>query len=138
VTAEILLNRLDSAKRTGTGRWIARCPAHDDRKPSLAVRELGDGRMLVHCFGGCDIQAVLGAVGLDFSSLYPEKPNADFAKRESRPFPAGDVLRAVQFEALVAAVGACNLAKGIVLSDVDRERVMVAAERLQAAGVLHE
>ncbi len=44
MTADVLLSRLDGACRTGPGRWIARCPAHDDRHPSLAVRELEDGR----------------------------------------------------------------------------------------------
>jgi len=34
--ADILLARLDGVKRTGPDRWIARCPAHDDKRPSLA------------------------------------------------------------------------------------------------------
>jgi hypothetical protein len=40
-----LLDRLQGVKRTGPSRWIARCPAHEDRRPSLAVRELDDGRL---------------------------------------------------------------------------------------------
>jgi hypothetical protein len=38
---------LVEARRTGTGRWQARCPAHQDRLPSLSIREGPDGRILV-------------------------------------------------------------------------------------------
>ena len=47
-----LLDRLEAVRETGSSRWIARCPAHDDSSPSLAVRELDDGRILLHDFGG--------------------------------------------------------------------------------------
>jgi putative DNA primase/helicase len=52
------------------GRWnvaanrgSARCPCHDDRSPSLSVRD-GDEpwRILVHCFAGCDRRDILAAL----------------------------------------------------------------------------
>jgi hypothetical protein len=49
------------AKRTGKDKWQARCPAHDDRKPSLSIR-VADDRVLLHCHGGCAQQAVLDAL----------------------------------------------------------------------------
>ena len=39
MTAATILDRLDGVRPTGDGRWIARCPAHDDRSPSLSIRE---------------------------------------------------------------------------------------------------
>ena len=42
--------------------WIARCPAHDDRKPSLSVREAKDGRVLIRCHAGCDQETVVAAL----------------------------------------------------------------------------
>ena len=33
---------------------MARCPAHDDRKPSLSIRDADDGKVLVRCHAGCD------------------------------------------------------------------------------------
>ena len=45
MSASALLSKLDRLSRTGADRWTARCPAHDDRGPSLAIRELSDGRM---------------------------------------------------------------------------------------------
>ena len=42
------LAKLPDAKQAGKG-WSARCPAHDDRRPSLSVSEGDDGRALVRC-----------------------------------------------------------------------------------------
>lgn len=132
--ADKLLSRLDGVKRTGPDKWSARCPAHDDRRASLAIKEADDGRILAFCFAGCSISDVVGAVGLDLSDLFPEKPiGGDFRQGERRPWTAADVLRAVGFESLVVAVAAGNLAQGVELSTEDRERLTLATERLQAA-----
>jgi putative DNA primase/helicase len=48
-------------KRTGGG-WIARCPAHDDRTPSLSIRASDEGHVLVRCHAGCDQTAVINAL----------------------------------------------------------------------------
>ena len=41
---------------------MARCPAHDDREPSLSIRDGGDGRVLVHCHAGCEQWRVIEVV----------------------------------------------------------------------------
>jgi hypothetical protein len=132
VSADVLLSQLENVKRTGDGRWLARCPAHEDRRASLAVRELGDGRVLAHCFAGCSIAEVIGAVGLDMAALFPEKNIVD-GKPERRPFPAADILRAVSFETLIVSLAAAQLVKGKPLVGDDLERLKLAASRLQAA-----
>jgi hypothetical protein len=66
-----LLGRLDAKKKVGDG-WQARCPAHDDRKPSLSVREGDDGRILVKCHAGCTVEAVVRALGLQLQDLFAE------------------------------------------------------------------
>ncbi|MDP3939374.1 MAG: toprim domain-containing protein, partial [Deltaproteobacteria bacterium] len=58
-----LLPRLDGVRPAGPGRYTARCPAHDDRTPSLSVREGANGRPLFHCFAGCSWIAVRDALG---------------------------------------------------------------------------
>ncbi len=54
------------AKSLGASRygntWMARCPAHEDRVPSLAIRQAGDGRTLVFCHAGCSQDQVLKAL----------------------------------------------------------------------------
>ena len=57
--AEQLLTRLGKLRRTGADRYVARCPAQADRGPSLAIRELADGHLLLHCFASCPTTAVL-------------------------------------------------------------------------------
>ena len=42
--------------------WICRCPAHDDKAPSLSIRDGRDGKLLVRCFAGCDPLDVLAAL----------------------------------------------------------------------------
>ena len=128
--ASVLLERLEAVKATGHGRWMARCPAHDDRHPSLSI---GDGdRILVHCFAGCAVEDVLTAVGLELSDLFPERLSHR-AKPERRPFPAADVLRAVEWEALIVAVAASYLGNGGTLTEEDRKRLLLAASRISAA-----
>ena len=131
-TASVLLEHLRGVRQTGTGRWIACCPAHDDKHPSLAVRELDDGRVLVHDFAGCCTADVLAAVGLDFDALYSRAVDHR-VRPERRPFPAADVLRAIEYEALIAATAASFLANGGTLTDDDRARLRLAAERITAA-----
>jgi hypothetical protein len=46
MSADVLLDKLDGVRPTGAGRWIAKCPAHEDRHASLSVRELDDGHVL--------------------------------------------------------------------------------------------
>jgi hypothetical protein len=53
--------------------WTAHCLAHDDRNPSLSIREGYDGKVLVHCFAGCEQKAVLNA--LLARSLWPIAPS---------------------------------------------------------------
>lgn len=49
------------ARPSGDG-WQARCPAHDDRTPSLSIGAGSDGAPLVHCHAGCEQEAVLEAL----------------------------------------------------------------------------
>ena len=53
------------------GGYVARCPAHRDHRPSLSIRPGSDGRVLVHYWAGCQTLAVLGALGLTWSDLFP-------------------------------------------------------------------
>jgi hypothetical protein len=57
VTAAEIPTRLGGAQRSG-GWWSCRCPAHDDRSPSLSLRD-ADGGLIVKCFAGRDPRDVL-------------------------------------------------------------------------------
>jgi len=66
---EVLLGRLEGVRRAGPSSWMARCPAHPDRNPSLSV-SVKEGKLLLHCFAGCPAEAVLNAVGLSWRDLW--------------------------------------------------------------------
>jgi hypothetical protein len=66
---QLLVERLH-AKRSGDG-WKAKCPMHDDRDPSLSIREGSDGRALIKCHAGCSTDDVLTALGLTRRDLFP-------------------------------------------------------------------
>lgn len=138
--ADRLLSRLDGVRQTGPGRWIARCPAHADKRASLSIRAMEDGRILVHDFAGCSVQEVVTAVGLDMAALFPER-EIQHGKPERRPIPAADILRCVAFEALVVASAGAAMLAGEPVSGIDRERLVLAVARLQdaltAGGLAH-
>lgn len=132
-----LLSRLQRVKRTGPGRWMASSPTREDRRPSLAIRQLDDGRILIHDFGGDDVAAILAAVGLELIDLFPDRagPSGD---RVARPFSATDVLSLVQFESSVAVMVCSDVLRNKVVSEADFDRLMTAARRLaDAAEVCH-
>lgn len=124
---DMLLSRLDGV-RGRNGSWSAKCPAHADRSPSLSVKSLDDGRILLHCFGGCGTDDVLGALGLAMADLFPQ-PLGDFAPRRGA-FSASDALRALAFESSIVALAAADIAEGRA---VDAERVCIAAGRIATA-----
>ena len=129
MSADKLLSRLQRVRRTGPGKWVASCPTREDRSPSLAIREMDDGRVLLHDFGGDSVEAILGAVGLSFTDLYPTQPGT-FARPSKRPFNASDVLSMVAFESTVAVLVISDVVKREGATEDDLGRLLVAAQRL--------
>jgi len=127
--ADKLLSRLQRVKKTGLGKWIASCPTREDRSPSLAIRELEDGRVLIHDFGGDDTGSILAAVGLSFADLYPAQA-VGFAKPVARPFNASDVLSLVAFESTVALIVVLDVLRDGTVPETDLDRLRVAAQVL--------
>lgn len=72
MTAAEIAFRLEG-KKNASG-YMARCPAHEDRDPSLSIKQGPSGKILVHCFGGCTQEAVVDA--LRGIGLWPEPPSA--------------------------------------------------------------
>jgi putative DNA primase/helicase len=57
MTAREFLAGLENVRAVKCG-WQARCPAHDDKIPSLSVSE-HDGKILLHCHAGCSVKDIL-------------------------------------------------------------------------------
>jgi putative DNA primase/helicase len=60
VNAESIAKALGGRK--AGGGWTARCPAHDDRTPSLSIPDADDGKVLVRCHAGCDQERVIATL----------------------------------------------------------------------------
>ena len=82
---DLILSRLDKVKQAGNG-FMARCPVHDDKNPSLSITEGDDGRVLLKCFAGCSTEDIVKALGLTMADLFPhkEKPAQQHRKKTSQ------------------------------------------------------
>jgi len=126
-----LLDRVANPKLSAPGRWMCKCPAHEDRGPSLSIRELEDGRVLIHCFAGCGSGDVLAAIGLKMSDLF-DKPLAHHLSPIRSRFSARELIDLTAHEVTVAAMLALK-AQSAPLSDDDAQRLRQAASRLGKA-----
>lgn len=138
MTAARLIERLESVQPRGPDRWVARCPAHEDRGPSLSIRQDGD-RVLIHCFAGCPALSIVESVGLTLADLFEEQSRQEYRPSQRAPRPAysaRDLLLLIDAEAEVVMLAANLLAAGEVLAAGDMERLAAARARIaKAAGV---
>ncbi len=63
-----LLAGIEGVKPDGKGGHLARCPAHDDKNPSLSIKQTPE-KILLHCHAGCETSEILKALGLDWKDL---------------------------------------------------------------------
>jgi hypothetical protein len=75
---------LGRVHHSGDGRATSRCPAHEDRNPSLSVR-YDEGKVLIYCHAGCDTRDVLASLELTMADLFDAK-----GKGSWRPDPAAE------------------------------------------------
>ena len=134
--ADRILPLLDKVKSRGDNSWLACCPAHDDKNPSLAVTEK-DGRVLLHCFSHqCNVSDIVHAVGLELSDLFPEQIKVEGSKpiRKKR-FPAEAILEALADEFVIAELGLATLADGGTLNEKAQARMKEASNRFTNARI---
>lgn len=120
-----LLSTLDKCKPNGQGKWLACCPAHEDKSPSLGIKETDDGKILVHCFGGCDVDSIVSAVGLTLADLMPNDP---IFKKGTKPpkFNKYELFDKILHEARILSIATRQVLAGKRLDDDDITRVIQA------------
>lgn len=116
-----LVSRLDHCRQTREGEWVARCPAHEDKSPSLSISESSDGRVLLHCHAGCGAIDVLTAVGLDWDELFPPSDRNYHAERKNYSRTVDE---------LVVEIASADMSAGKSLTVDDRDRCREALHRL--------
>lgn len=128
MNASEFASRCTGAKQTAPDRWIACCPAHPDKRPSLAIRDGNNGGVVIHCFGGCDVDAICGAIGVELADLFPPRPDSTKPLQPQRVMgvhPA-DALVLLADETLVVLAAARMIQDGQYLCDADILRVSEA------------
>lgn len=131
--AEDVLGRLEHVTG-GKGKWMACCPAHQDRSPSLAINE-ADDRILVHCFAGCETSDVIAALGLTVSDLFYNKL-AGGGLTEGKKRRYEEVLKSEKYQ--VAIINSVERNER-PLTAIERERRSLGKERInKIEGVLYE
>jgi hypothetical protein len=85
---QLLVDRLH-AKRSGD-RWKAKCPVHDDREPSISIREGRDGCALLKCHAGCQTNDILAAIDLKPRDLFVSGKNDSEPPKQTLSRKAND------------------------------------------------
>ena len=97
---ELVLSRLSKSFRAGTG-FSAHCPAHNDTSPSLSINEGEDGRVLMHCHAGCDLDDILAKLEFTKSDLFSDSgQNSGLMLRQMRPATNSGSMQCYQMEDL--------------------------------------
>ncbi|QFY43124.1 DNA primase [Candidatus Methylospira mobilis] len=131
---EKLLQRLEKVKSTGPGKYQACCPAHDDRTPSLSIKELDDGKLLLNCHAGCGTADIVGAVSLTLADLFPKIHGRDYDATQPRKKPAwrmADVFNTLMRESFILGLALERLLHGNDLSPDDKIRALEACGRIE-------
>lgn len=133
---DVVLDRLDGVRRNGAG-WSAKCPAHDDRDPSLSIAEGDDGRVLVHCFGGCGALSVVQSIGLAISDLFPERIKSTMTREERSAMRArwrasnmAAAINVLDRESTIVAIAASDMLSGGVMEPLDHLRLQQAVQAI--------
>jgi hypothetical protein len=126
-----ILPLLSGVKTTGRGRWIALCPVHSEKTPSLCITDL-DGKILVHCFGcGCGIDELCLALGVNIDEFFPDSIRIDTGgKPKKARFNPADLLQMLSHETAVVCLCAGDMLSGLELTDEDLQRLALAKDRL--------
>lgn len=132
---QLVLDRLrlsgHTPHKSGEG-WVSTCPAHEDRAPSLSVGRGADGRALVYCHAGCENTAILAALGLSASELFPHdgpaRGRVHPARRREKPKTMPALDWAAEHARFVAAVDP------LMLESLSRE-LGVSDEALVSLGI---
>jgi hypothetical protein len=91
-----VLSRLDAVRQMGSG-WRARCPAHEDRTPSLSIHE-GIRGALLRCFAGCTLTDICTALHMVPADLFYDAPVPRGARPAPKPIPKDPRSTAFEFE----------------------------------------
>lgn len=144
MSIETILNKLHKVRSRGGGKWMACCPVHNDKTPSVSIKD-DNGMILMKCWGcGATGVDICEAVGVSAAELFPPSDYSNYshddyersAKHRSY-FPADQVLDALQTETLVVYMIADDILKNGITEPV-KERLLQSVSRIQAVNLRYK
>ena len=123
-----LLPHLEGVRPTASAQYAAKCPAHDDKSPSLSIRDLGD-RVLIHCFAGCEPDEIMDAVGLSLADLFVRCETHGLMPIRER-WNARALLRELSDESVLVLIAATDMLQNRPLPPEDYHRLRTAVDRI--------
>lgn len=129
--AKTFAAHLEGVKEVGRDRWMARCPAHEDRKASLSVKQ-ADDRILIHCWAGCGAGDVVAALGLTLADLFDPQDRYRHAAPKRPPLPTTrEFLSLVEFDLVVMECTFPEVMCGVRLNDIARATATEASRSIR-------
>ena len=135
MSIETFLNKLHKVRKRSHGQWMACCPVHQEKTPSLSIKD-DNGTILIHCFGcGAGGIEVCGALGVDPADLFP--PRDDISYDSDKPkrsyYNADHVLDGIQTESLVVYFIGNDVLQKKQIDQESWDRLKLAVERIYTA-----
>jgi len=125
-----ILSHFNKVSRTSkNNQYQCLCPAHNDRTASLSIKFNDDGRVLMNCFAGCDIENIIGSVGLSFNDIIPNR--IDDLKPVGKIFNPYAVLKSLRDEIMIVLMMALSIRKKEQISNEDYDRFIIAYQRIR-------
>jgi len=118
------LTHLDKVRKTGK-QYQAVCPSHDDKSPSLSIKQ-GDDRILLYCHAGCSADEITGAMGLQLRDLF----DGTQPIKSSTGLSRSQLERALEKECLIVLIGINKRQDFKEISPSDRVRERLAVIRI--------
>lgn len=125
--AGTIADGLQKSKRAGPGKYVACCPTHNDRTPSLSIKDAPNGKVLVHCHAGCSQSEVIGALrnlGLWYE---PSRQRIRCLKRQN-------LQEEIWRKEMLLALAASENEQGIVHSEFERAQIRRAIRFVERYG----
>lgn len=138
----VLLGRLQGVRKTSDNQYKAKCPAHEDGKPSLSIGIKDNGKILLNCFAGCQCEDIVHGVGMRMADLMPDAmPSWGKKTGNARcSIAPGDALELATHELIVAALVIEELStavsQGSEVSTEIKDRVFSCASRIRKISTL--
>lgn len=118
---DTVLAALEKPRKSGPGRWRARCPSCGDKNQTkLSVMEGQDGQALIKCFAGCSIDEVVSAMGLKLADLFPPKTDKHYTR--GTPALKREAIAQLKGDLNVVWIYLNDIARGNPLTDADRKK----------------